>query len=858
MPSTDKTISIIFEGKDNVSRAIQGMSRSFSQLESMVEGVAGPFARIGDGVLAADAALGALAIGGLTYAYKKSMDFESATAELAKVLGDEIDQLEAAKKNALELSNQYGRTSTSVLEATAGFKQAGYTVKEAMDLTRVSLDLAIAGELDAAQASELLVASLKGFKAPASEATRLVDILNETSNNYATDLEQLAIGMAGISPIAEKMGFSFEETAGLVTPVIEVFRSGSEASRALKTGLLKLTDDTGAVTAALNRLGISQTDVNGSLRSGRDILADVSKAFQSASEADKLFLTQQLVGIDQSAKMVEVFDGLNKRLAITETAMGAAGSAALEVETRLATSEVAVDRFGVAFENAAIRMGNNFRVAATEAVEGGTDILNVLGELAASGTFNPLFDAIESYGRELGAFLGDIAEAMPEAFESVDWSGLLSALDALVDEFGELFDGIDLRTAEGLGDAMQAVADTIESLIRVTQGMLEYLDPLWDAIREGISRFNELDDSSKRAAGEFLGAAEVVAKAGAKIFGVLVSISKSGADIKDVFDVVAGALKLVWNNLEIVFSRMLQLVTNVVKAMTFIPEKLSGFLGLEGMSEGLTKFRDELSILNDTLQDEVAKNADEAAQALGQLFDGLDGKAKEARKAQEDAAKATSDAWFTAADDFDAIVADIAGTLETRLPQKQDVALTPRLDEEAVAETAKKAQEVSRIIEDSVERDLGIIKAETERFEAVLDYRLGVLKEEGETVREIARGVADSFSAAESTLGDLTKTFAGLGLGEDSWNTVGKYFEIRDQIRHQQQIAQQLADAQTENLAAQTKLAEARAEQVSSGEASITINADGLEPELEAFMWQILERIQIRATEEGASFLLGM
>ncbi|MBO1225040.1 MAG: hypothetical protein JYX80_11490 [Candidatus Scalindua sediminis] len=42
-----------------------------------------------------------------------------------------------------------------------------------------------------------------------------------------------------------------------------------------------------------------------------------------------------------------------------------------------------------------------------------------------------------------------------------------------------------------------------------------------------------------------------------------------------------------------------------------------------------------------------------------------------------------------------------------------------------------------------------------------------------------------------------------------------------------------------------------------SGDAMITISGDGPEPELEAFMWQILQRIQIRANADGAEYLLG-
>ncbi len=37
----------------------------------------------------------------------------------------------------------------------------------------------------------------------------------------------------------------------------------------------------------------------------------------------------------------------------------------------------------------------------------------------------------------------------------------------------------------------------------------------------------------------------------------------------------------------------------------------------------------------------------------------------------------------------------------------------------------------------------------------------------------------------------------------------------------------------------------------------IEINTDGLEPELEEFMWEILRKIRIRAAENGGDYLLG-
>jgi hypothetical protein len=99
--------------------------------------------------------------------------------------------------------------------------------------------------------------------------------------------------------------------------------------------------------------------------------------------------------------------------------------------------------------------------------------------------------------------------------------------------------------------------------------------------------------------------------------------------------------------------------------------------------------------------------------------------------------------------------------------------------------------------------------------------------------------------------------FASLGEGENARYTVAKFYEIRDAIRNQQQIAKQLADAQTENLEAQTRLLEARAERAETGEAAIKVEVEGVYPELDMILWEILKRAQVRATEEGSAFLLG-
>lgn len=56
-----------------------------------------------------------------------------------------------------------------------------------------------------------------------------------------------------------------------------------------------------------------------------------------------------------------------------------------------------------------------------------------------------------------------------------------------------------------------------------------------------------------------------------------------------------------------------------------------------------------------------------------------------------------------------------------------------------------------------------------------------------------------------------------------------------------------MAEAEIERINAQTRAFDA-------GDAILTIQADGLEPHLEAFMWEILKKIRARVNAEFSEF----
>lgn len=621
MANLSQTISLIFEGLDQTGPAFRSVNDAFSSLNARAQALADPFADLANKILKIDTALAALALtlGGIAYA--ASVKMESAALDLKKVLDDTDPSVETLTGRMKALALEYGVSSGLLVQSVANFKQAGFSAEESAQLVKDALDLVIAGDVEAAEASEYLIAILKGFKAPASDASQILDILNETSNRYATNVEELAAGMARLSPIANTMGFSFAETAGLLTPVIEVFRSGEQASDALKVGLLSLIDDAKPVREALKSIGVAQHDANGDLRSGRDILMDVARAFLSLDTNQKLYITSTLVGKEQSARMIEVFDGLAKSSEITAAAMNSAGSASKEVALRLASSENQIKSARVAFEELAITLGSQYKFALTGVIAATGELGQATDKALAGGALEPLFERLRPQLEGIENLIRDMAANLPEALEGIDFTRVLEAFGLLGEELSGLLEGlfgdIDLSTVEGLQTALQGVADGFGLLITTTAGIVQSFKPLFQLIGEALREFQTFGAESQMEFGRFLGIAKQVVDMGAGIAAIFLAMAQTGLEAGRIIDTVFGAMRVGINGVQVAFDG---LARGVQLVMLSIAENLN--IVTFGAFEDEVR---DLRLLGDAIDANLTRNAQEAKAGWDQMQAGLSG-----------------------------------------------------------------------------------------------------------------------------------------------------------------------------------------------------------------------------------------
>jgi TP901 family phage tail tape measure protein len=647
MADLDLAIKILLEGADHTQAAVRSAIGGLDDLNSRVETLAAPLAAASSGILAMDTALAALGVALGTVAFNESVKFESALIDLDKVLSDTDRPVNDLADDIKQLALRYGESSADLLRSAANFKQSGFDTEESLKLVKDALDLVIAGDLEAAEASELLVSGLKGFKAPASEAAHFIEVVNAASNAYATNVKELATGMAGISPIAKTMGLSFEESADLLVPIIEVFRSGSEASDALKTGLLRLVDPPKEAREAIEALGVKLEDQNGKLRTGKDIVLDVAQAFVKLDESERLVFASTVFGVDQSAKLVEAFTALGTKSVDVAAKMGTVPSVAEEVEKRLAATERTIARAGVAFQELAITVGNEFRPQLAGVIGAAGEFGAALDKAVGSGAFDEFFAAL---GPKLGAIEDTVramARNLPAALAGVDFGPLLDSFGALGAEvravFEAFFGEIDLRTVEGLQAALQQTADAFAALVNVTAGITEAFRPFFAALGEAIRNTSELGGAAQRDLGQVLGIAQQIITFGTGLAAVFAVIGQAGIDMARVIDGAFAGVRVGINALQVGFDTVALGVNEILRktndalgevigdiASTF--ERLSAepIIGdlFKGIAEGARALATDFAKSADDLQlrsDAIASNLDRNLSEMKTAQEGFTG-----------------------------------------------------------------------------------------------------------------------------------------------------------------------------------------------------------------------------------------
>lgn len=920
MADLQSIIRIIFAGDDQLSGTAQNIGKQLSGIGDIATGIATPFADLANKILILDAAVSAVALVIGVKAVQAANEFGAGIADLNRFLSEGEGNASQYKAQFDDLSVKYGTNVNEIVQSTADWRAANYDIKTSLELTRIALDYSIAGQISAGEATETLKKIVSGM-AIANEdviasSKRMGDTLNYVADSSKTNFKEIAEGVSLIAPSIKTSGASFEQMTAIVSVLAEALQSGARAgeSIAVITGQLKSPSKQAA--DALKEFGLEVDKNNITQQTFYQILDAIGKKWPTLTDAEKENYSQRLVSAEQANRFAAIMENWG---VVGQRASDAVANATLsmskEVERALNTAGAAFKSFDQSINLLFITLGTQISPGVVSVVKALTE-LDVTLKKTAEGKDNPFKPLSDSLNGALGEFskvIDAISKNLPAALQNVDFSGLIRSFNGLFGElntlFGKFFGEIDVTTVEGLSVALQKIVDVGSYLVTTTQGIVAAFEPFADAAGRAVDQFIALDKGSQLDFGKFIGSAKLLVDAGVLVGSALIAIGEAGADMGRVLDVVFGGVKVAINTLQVAFDAValgvLKVQESFLEAGLAIAEFGSKFSLTEAAQnesrDAIDRYNQALGELRPTI-DAVAANLERNSkelkdgwnQATGEATDKT-GQLKESLEAAKTSLKNIGDSANNAGVELgkisdiklDKIEVDIsaenAQSVAGKIKQVTDATteLVPKLvtvrDENG--KVIRSYTEMTSVIpgvtgglsilgsnmdktkdktkEAAKESDNFRIKMEelasNERIK-LIDARvtLNVAELEAQT-KQIQAAFTSLDSTVQST-GDLLGSLFGGLASADTYSRL----KIESQIDLENKRRQEALDLQKQLTQAEIEQIQAKTRALDRGDSLIKIDGSGLAPQLEAFMWEVLKAIEVRANASFTEYLQGL
>lgn len=250
------------------------------------------------------------AVAGFTAAsIKTGMDFDTAMSQVAATMGMTVDQMnsdmetvtvngETFTGNLTEFAEHMGATTQYTAKQSADalnyMALAGYDTKTAMQMLPNVMNLAAAGAMDLATASDMVTDAQTALGLSIDDTNVMVDRMAKTASKSNTSVQQLGDAFLTVGANAKSMGSGLYDTTQEASQVLGILADNgikaSEAGTHLRNILLACNPPTDDAAAAWKQLGVSAYDADGNLRDLQFVFTDLSEAMKgmTAQQRDDL------------------------------------------------------------------------------------------------------------------------------------------------------------------------------------------------------------------------------------------------------------------------------------------------------------------------------------------------------------------------------------------------------------------------------------------------------------------------------------------------------------------------------------------------------------------------------------------
>ncbi len=239
------------------------------------------------------------AVGGLgTAAVTTAANFESSMSQvqatmgitkdaMSKVDGQTVNTMSTLSELAKKMGAETAFSASECAEALNYLALAGYDTQQMCDTLPTVLNLAAAGGIDLASASDMVTDAMSALGMGVDEAETMVDQMAKTASTTNTSVAQLGEGILTIGATAKSVKGGTAELNTELGILANNGIKGAEGGTHLRNVILSLQNPTDKAAASMEKLGVDVYDSEGNMRSLNDILGDLNKSMDGMTSAEK-------------------------------------------------------------------------------------------------------------------------------------------------------------------------------------------------------------------------------------------------------------------------------------------------------------------------------------------------------------------------------------------------------------------------------------------------------------------------------------------------------------------------------------------------------------------------------------------
>lgn len=242
---------------------------------------------------------------GFGAAVKKTMDFDTAMSQVAATMGKTAQDMESEQVSidgfsgslrdlAVEMGSKTAFSATQAAEALNYMALAGYDAQTSAEMLPKVLNLAAAGNMELADASDMVTDSQSALGLSLDETGVLIDQMARASSKSNTSVEQLGSAILTVGGTAKIMKGGTEELNSVLGVLADNGVKGAEGGTALRNILLSLGSPTDKAAKQLDALGVSVYDAEGKMKDMRELMPELNDALSQLTDEER---TQAIASI---------------------------------------------------------------------------------------------------------------------------------------------------------------------------------------------------------------------------------------------------------------------------------------------------------------------------------------------------------------------------------------------------------------------------------------------------------------------------------------------------------------------------------------------------------------------------------